>query len=1326
MKLQNTFVQGKMNKDIDERLLPKGQYPHAENIRVANTDGSDMGAIENVEGNTPLTAFALTNAKTIGTFEDSSNQKIYFFTTSDEKDLVVEYDYENVQTNILLESTNPNGLLNFSRDNLITGVSKIINGDFTKDLLVWTDDRNAPRIINIERAKTYAVDGFIEDDISLIKKPPVEPPTTTLTFTSTSLENNIEDRFLSFAYRYRYLDGEYSALSPFSQYNFAPSTFQLDYQTMENNGMVNSFNAVDIGFDTGSSRVSGIQVVFKESNSNSPAIIETFNKEDEGWGDNEFQSLQFSNSKQYAFLPEDELFRQFDNVPRLAKALELIGNRVVFGNYLEGYDLVDVNNNPINIDYTLSLQSNNIATVNIGQGQGSIGIPLDLSGLNLTENSSIILDLDLDTVSTNGFSRDSYSFIFPRDYTSIGDLATDADFIFFIEDVVTNQFLQNYTNNLGAGINFTGTSGFNINYDNVNEIIRILPPTNVYEDTNNGNALVVENWLMTALSNASFTNIGVASSLKTNRSYEIGIVYMDEYGRATTVLTDESNTIYVPQEFSISQNKIVVDVNHNPPEWATHYKFVIKQDKSNYETIYTNIFYQDGLFRWVKLEGANVNKVQEGDTLIVKSDLGGVREDLIKTRVIELVTQPRGFIEGNENQDGDEISEESGLYMKIKPQGFDMSFTEATSRTFEGGSHLRYPVNTFTQSEFGERDSGGVFTPYRVGAGTSINIYISFEARGSISYFAEYDRSFKSSSDYNSIQEWFDAEVGDLGSFGEDFTRGDDTNNNRGTGWDFTADGSQFYVRAHRDGTASRNITTTVRFEVLFSEGTVIFETEPELDTQNIYYETGQVFEITGNNHQGNLQNQSGAFPARVELNAFNCYVQGNGAESFKFKDTFNGNRLNIDLRPTTTSVEEFRAVRRYADLTYSAVYNENSNINGLNEFNLSLGNFKEDIDKKDGEIQKLFSRDTNLVVFQEDKVSYVLFGKDLLVNADGTSNVTSTEDVLGQQVPYAGEYGISRNPESFTFDGFNIYFTDAKRGAVMRLGLNGLTEISKHGMDVWFKDRFRESLDGYKLGAFDPYHDQYLLHLEDNGYNISFDESVTGWTSFHSFLPDFMIGMNNEFFSFRDGNLYQHHSRVVNPNNYYGVDYPSRVSVMVNDHPSEIKELQAISLEGNCPWDLELLAYVDNKDNSINSSVLNTEFLQKEGHWYAYARRNEDTTHLDSKSSYGIGRIQSFTPTTITVLGGSDLLCVGDEIYSESGNLIGVLTSVTSQNGTTVLGFNSLPTLIVNTFVFGRKDDRIEGGNLRGYTMRFNLEINKPEKIELFAVNAEVMKSFS
>jgi len=239
----------------------------------------------------------------------------------------------------------------------------------------------------------------------------------------------------------------------------------------------------------------------------------------------------------------------------------------------------------------------------------------------------------------------------------------------------------------------------------------------------------------------------------------------------------------------------------------------------------------------------------------------------------------------------------------------------------------------------------------------------------------------------------------------------------------------------------------------------------------------------------------------------------------------------------------------------------------------------------------------------------------------------------------------------------------------------------------------------------------------------LTFDEKVKGWTSFHSFFPEYMVGMNNKFFTFNNGELYEHHSDNVARNNYYGMQYDSTIDVMVNDSPSEIKELQAVSLEGNASWEALIQAYISNSDDVMSSSITAAEFVKKEGIWYAYARRNESDIAFDSKATYGLGTISGLTATTFELNGGSTSLCIGDTIVRGSDlNQIGVITAI---SGSTIT-LDTTAGLVNADFVVGMKDSRIEGGNLRGYTMRVGLSSSAVGKVELFAVNLEVMKSFS
>lgn len=242
----------------------------------------------------------------------------------------------------------------------------------------------------------------------------------------------------------------------------------------------------------------------------------------------------------------------------------------------------------------------------------------------------------------------------------------------------------------------------------------------------------------------------------------------------------------------------------------------------------------------------------------------------------------------------------------------------------------------------------------------------------------------------------------------------------------------------------------------------------------------------------------------------------------------------------------------------------------------------------------------------------------------------------------------------------------------------------------------------------------------------VSFNEEVKGWTSFYTFAPDLILGMNSQLFSFHGGNLYVHHSDLVPRNTFYGEQSPSKASVMINDSPSDVKLIKTISLEGNYSWDAMLTAFVSNVDNNIKSSVTSAEFVQKEGIWYAYVRGNEDPTQVDSKAAYGIGEIlQKLPNNTLKVKGGSSVLVQGDVIIRGSDmSVVGEVLSSSVENGITTLSLSSLGATVVGDFIFGTKNPRVEGGSLRGYTIKIDLSINKNDKVELFAVNAGVIQS--
>ena len=85
-EIKHTFIGGKMNKDLDERIVPNGEYRHANNIQVRTTDGDAAGTVQGIKGNTSIGSFTSVinpttgkGTKTIGSVTDEKNDNIYFF-----------------------------------------------------------------------------------------------------------------------------------------------------------------------------------------------------------------------------------------------------------------------------------------------------------------------------------------------------------------------------------------------------------------------------------------------------------------------------------------------------------------------------------------------------------------------------------------------------------------------------------------------------------------------------------------------------------------------------------------------------------------------------------------------------------------------------------------------------------------------------------------------------------------------------------------------------------------------------------------------------------------------------------------------------------------------------------------------------------------------------------------------------------------------------------------------------------------------------------------------------------------------------------------------
>jgi hypothetical protein len=172
-------------------------------------------------------------------------------------------------------------------------------------------------------------------------------------------------------------------------------------------------------------------------------------------------------------------------------------------------------------------------------------------------------------------------------------------------------------------------------------------------------------------------------------------------------------------------------------------------------------------------------------------------------------------------------------------------------------------------------------------------------------------------------------------------------------------------------------------------------------------------------------------------------------------------NNTQVDLGPKAYLKEDSNEVRfRNSSLIYSGILNTRTNINETNVFSTGQ-DITRSVDPHNGSIQLLYAMDNNLTIFQENKVSQALIDKDAIYSTEGNQTTAITTKVIGPVTPYAGEYGISRNPESFAYFGFRRYFADKDRNAILRLSRDGITEISNYGMKDFFRDELVKISEG-------------------------------------------------------------------------------------------------------------------------------------------------------------------------------------------------------------------------------------------------------------------------
>jgi len=342
-------------------------------------------------------------------------------------------------------------------------------------------------------------------------------------------------------------------------------------------------------------------------------------------------------------------------------------------------------------------------------------------------------------------------------------------------------------------------------------------------------------------------------------------------------------------------------------------------------------------------------------------------------------------------------------------------------------------------------------------------------------------------------------------------------------------------------------------------------------------------------------------------------------------------NNTSTDLGVKAYIVEEEpNQERRQNSLIYSGIYNSRTGINNTNEFSVAE-EITRSVDPIGGSIQKLYSEDTNLIIFQERKVNKALIDKDAIYSAEGSALTTSAKLVIGQVVPFGGEYGISKDPGSFAVHGYRKYFSDRERNLILRLSQDGITEISSYGMMDFFRDQLSTVSAGKIVGGYDVYNQKYVISLQKNTTTyktLSFDERSLGWDSTYTYRPDFLTSLDGKFYSMHNSStatytgLWEHYVEGTVYNNFYNVTSPSTIKFVLNPDPQIMKNFNTLGYEGSNGWEVTSVLSDETGEDTINDGTSWINNIDTASRIYSY---NQGTYEENGTTYYaGFARKQN------------------------------------------------------------------------------------------------------
>jgi hypothetical protein len=499
-------------------------------------------------------------------------------------------------------------------------------------------------------------------------------------------------------------------------------------------------------------------------------------------------------------------------------------------------------------------------------------------------------------------------------------------------------------------------------------------------------------------------------------------------------------------------------------------------------------------------------------------------------------------------------------------------------------------------------------------------------------------------------------------------------------------------------------------------EGSLVEIYTPKVGiSEQLYYEIGEIYPITNGFHVGNTQTQSSTQPAIIDFEGgdgylrfrsgtFNSYVEDPSISDFYSSRVWDKGRPNrVD--------ENERQIRRDTSSRYSEAYVPDTNLNGLSV--IYDTSFVEG-DIRYGSIQRTYSEDDRVESYYELKTSWRLVEKSIIYDAQGTPNITKSDEILSAESFYKGDYGIAKNPESFAVYQGQRYHTDANKGVVVRLTESGydpiVDKMIRYFSDI-FKTRVNFGAPFRVWGVFDIDHKEYVLCFEEAQRTVTVEETEVFVDGGIVSATDSIIGLGD--------------TSGISQGVSSRTDIPEEPVENINNGTSSRSESVTYTLEPvTIAFAKEKNRWVEHYDwhpecvGSANIGVVS----YKNGELYVHDTNETYNNFYGVQYDSEITFISNEDPSSKKVY--QDIYTESTHAWSvEASNNKGQATSLETTDFEEIEGV-FYAALLKDSNTPNVTDPIINGDDMRDYTMEITLRNNQTVESTLFAVNVRHVRS--